>query len=64
MMCPGHFLQQSLDINLPVLKNFPTQNARAHLVALSEAMNIKGIIQNMRLLVEKRQLRDALLLQT
>jgi hypothetical protein len=53
-MYPGHFLQQSLDINIMALKNFPTQNARAHLVALSEAMNMKGITQNMRLLVEKR----------
>jgi len=48
-MYSGHFLQQSLVINLLVLKNFSTQNSRAHLVALSEAMNTKRITQNMRL---------------
>jgi hypothetical protein len=53
-MCPGNFLQQYLDTNLPVLKTFPTQGARAHFVALSEAMNMEGITQNMRRLMEKQ----------
>ena len=57
MMSPRYCPRLSLDVTLPVFENLPTQNARTHLISLSEYMDMRNIPPSLRLAVAIHSLK-------